>query len=108
MKDIIYVENHYFVTVKNESIKFKNVVEKNEKFYLLEEIEALIFDMPRSYLSQKLIIKCIEYNILILFCDLKHSPTTEIISNFGMLNRLQRIQHQLQLLSKTKDRIWKR
>lgn len=108
MKDIIYVENHYFVTVKNESLKFKNVIEKNERFYLLDDIEALVFDSPRSYYSQKLIIKCIEYNILILFCDLKHTPIAEIISNFGMINRLQRIQDQLQVLSKTKDRVWKK
>ncbi|MGX0036254.1 hypothetical protein ACUW9N_001400 [Staphylococcus auricularis] len=33
MKDIIYVENHHFVTVKENSIKFKNVVDKSEKFF---------------------------------------------------------------------------
>ena len=42
MKDVIYVENHYFVTVKENSIKFRNVIDKSEKFYLFEEIEAII------------------------------------------------------------------
>ncbi|WP_260980970.1 hypothetical protein [Staphylococcus hominis] len=49
MKDVIYVENHYFVTVKENSIKFRNVIDKSEKFYLFEEIEAIIFDHYKSY-----------------------------------------------------------
>ena len=67
MKDVIYVENHYFVTVKENSIKFRNVIDKSEKFYLFEEIEAIIFDHYKSYFSHKLVIKCIENDIAIIF-----------------------------------------
>ena len=35
MKDVIYVENHYFFTVKENSIKFRNVIDKSEKFLLI-------------------------------------------------------------------------
>lgn len=71
MKDVIYVENHYFVTVKENSIKFRNVIDRSEKFYLFEEIEAIIFDHYKSYFSHKLVIKCIENDIAIIFCDKK-------------------------------------
>lgn len=108
MKDVIYVENHYFVTVKENSIKFRNVIDKSEKFYLFEEIEAIIFDHYKSYFSYKLVIKCIENNIAIIFCDKKHSPLTQLISSYGMTHRLQRIQSQFQLSGRTRDRIWKK
>ena len=48
MKNIIYVENHYFVTAKDNSIKFRNIIDKTEKFYF-SDIEAIIFDHYRSY-----------------------------------------------------------
>ena len=34
MKDVIYVENHYFVTVKENSIKFRNVIDKSEILFV--------------------------------------------------------------------------
>ena len=51
MKDVIYVENHYFVTVKENSIKFRNVIDKSEKFYLFEEIEAIILIIIKAIFS---------------------------------------------------------
>lgn len=108
MKDIIYVENHYFVTVKDDSFKFKNVIDKVEKYFLIGEVEAIIFDHPNSYFSNKLVISCVENYIPLIFCDKQHSPISEISSNFRATNRLERINLQLQLLSKTKDRMWKK
>lgn len=108
MKDIIYVERHHFVTVKEDSIKFKNLIDKTSKYFLLNEVEALIFDNSKSYFSQYLVMKCIEYHIPIIFCDEKHSPLTEINMNFRSQVRLKRLTLQLQILSKTKDRIWKK
>lgn len=108
MKDIIYVENHHFVSVKGESIKFKNIIDKSEQYFLVDDIEALIFDSHKSYFSHGLIIKCIEIDIAVLFCDYKHSPATQILSNYGMVKRLQRVQSQLQFSAKSKDRVWKK
>lgn len=108
MKDVIYVENHYFVTVKEHSIKFRHTIDKSEQYYMLDDIEALIFDHPRSYFTQKLVAKCIEYNIGIIFCDNTHSPIASISSEYRARHRLKRIQSQLQLLGKTKSRLWKK
>lgn len=108
MKDIIFVENRHLVTTKEDSIKFKNVVDKSVKYFLFSEIEALIFQSPHSYFSQKLVVKCTEHHIPIIFCDSKRSPITEINMNFRNSTRLSRIELQFQMLSKTKDRIWKK
>lgn len=108
MKDIIYVENHYFVTATANSIKFKNVVDKSEKYFPIDEVEAIIFDYSKSYFSQKLVIRCIEHNILILFCDLKRSPVTEVISEFKKVSKLKTIQSQFQFAGRSKDRVWKK
>ncbi|WP_278926122.1 type II CRISPR-associated endonuclease Cas1 [Staphylococcus auricularis] len=108
MKDIIYVENHHFVTVKENSIKFKNVVDKSEKFFLFDDVEAIIFDHYKNYFSHQFVVKCIENNIGVIFCDRKHSPITQVLSDYGAVNRLQRIQTQFQLFTRTKERIWKK
>ena len=108
MKDIIYVEKHHFVTVRENSIKFRNVVDKTEKFFLFDEVECIFFDNPKSYFSQKLVIKCVERHIPLIFCDGKHAPLTELSTNFRSVNRLNRLTLQLQLLMRTKDRLWKK
>lgn len=108
MKDVIYVENHHFVTVKENSIKFKNVIDKTEQFFLFEDVEAIIFDHNKSYFSHKFVIKCIENNIAVIFCDNKHSPLTQLISDYGMVNRLKRIQSQYIFSGRSKERIWKK
>ena len=108
MKNIIYVENHYFVTAKDNSIKFRNIIDKTEKFYFFSDIEAIIFDHYRSYFSHKLVIKCMQNNIAILFCDNKHSPMTQLLSEYGMSNRIQRIQTQFRFSGRSKERVWKK
>ncbi|PNZ24653.1 type II CRISPR-associated endonuclease Cas1, partial [Staphylococcus rostri] len=57
MKDIIYVENPYFITAKEDSIKFKNIRDKSVKYFLFSEIDAIIFDHPKCYLTQSLVVK---------------------------------------------------
>lgn len=108
MKNIIYVENNYFVTAKDNSIKFRNIIDKTEKFYFFSDIEAIIFDHYRSYFSHKLVIKCMQNNIAILFCDNKHSPMTQLLSEYGMSNRIQRIQTQFRFSGRSKERVWKK
>ncbi|PNZ25815.1 type II CRISPR-associated endonuclease Cas1, partial [Staphylococcus rostri] len=78
------------------------------KYFLFSEIDAIIFDHPKCYLTQSLVVKCVENYIPIIFFDEKHSPITEVNMNFRSTVRLSRISLQLQMLGKTKDRIWKK
>ena len=47
-------------------------------------------------------------NIAILFCDNKHSPMTQLLSEYGMSNRIQRIQTQFRFSGRSKERVWKK
>ncbi|EFU73219.1 type II CRISPR-associated endonuclease Cas1 [Enterococcus italicus] len=108
MKDIIYVERKYFLTVKGESIKFVNVMDKTEKYIPLDDVEWLIFDHPSSYFSNKLITECMVRGIGVLFCDGKHSPDAILLNQFGHRQRLTRVNHQLSVSNRTKKRLWKK
>lgn len=108
MKDIIYIKRYFFVTVVRQSFKFVNIIEKEESYIPIEDVDMFIFDHPRSYFSNKLIEVCIKNDIAILFCNSKHQPITSVFSNFGYQRRLKRLLLQMKVQKKTKDRIWKK
>ena len=62
----------------------------------------------KKYFSTRLIVKCVEHDIGLLFCDQKHSPLTDITSSYHQYNKLKRINLQIQMYQKTKDRLWKK
>ena len=74
MKNILYVENVNFVGISKFGVKATNLQDHTEKHFAYEDLDAIIFDNVKSYLSQHLIEKCAENNIMLLFCDSKHSP----------------------------------
>ena len=69
MRDVIYVEHHYFVTTNNYGFRFYNVINKKAKIIPFENVSYLIFDNERSYFSQKLINDAMANNVGLLFCD---------------------------------------
>lgn len=108
MKDFIYVEHQHFVTVARNSFRFVNVIDKQERFIPIDDVEYLIFDHERSYFSKKVITVCMRHNIGILFCDHKHSPLTTLVTDYGYSLRFKRLQDQLALNQKTKNRLWRK
>lgn len=108
MKDIIYVEKKHFVSVKNTSLRFVNVITKSEKFIPLSDVSVIVFDNSDSYFSNRLISTCLKEEIMLLFCDSKHAPSGFVTSPFGHYQRLKRITEQLQLDRKTKNRLWRK
>lgn len=108
MRDIILVENHYYVGVKSESFRFVDIIKKEEKFIPFTNVECLIFDHRNSYFSNKMIEACVQKNISVIFCDGKHNPVSVVTSTFGHVQRLKRIKSQLKIDQKTKNRLWRK
>lgn len=108
MKDIIYVEKKNFVSIKDESIKFKNVITEKVTFIPIDEVEWLVFANQDSWFTHKLISNCLERNIGILFCDEKHSPKAFIANSYGHSQRVRRLELQISLVKKTKNRVWRK
>lgn len=108
MKDIIYVEHQNFVSVTDNSVKCVNLIDKKEVFFPIDEIEILVFDNVKSYFSSRLIERCMQENIGILFCDQKHAPLSMLISEYGHSQRLKRLESQLRMTQKEKNRIWRK
>lgn len=108
MRDCIYVEHQHFVSVKGGSFKFVNVVSKEVTYIPIEEVECLVFENEFSYFSKRLVTKCMEQDIALLFCDKKHSPVTMLTNDFGHSNRLKRLNLQLSLGNKIKKRLWRK
>ena len=74
MKNIVYVENKYFVAVTHNGFKLTNLETKEKHYLSFEDVEILIFDNSQCYLSAKVIEKCADNKIGLLFCDRGHSP----------------------------------
>lgn len=108
MKDIVYVEHQYYVSSKQNSIRFVNLVTKEERFMPFGDVEWLVFDDERSYFSKQLMTACSKNNIGVLFCDQKHSPLTVLNTDFGHSKRLVRLKDQINLDAKTKNRLWRK
>lgn len=108
MKDVIYVEHNCFVTTNEYGFRFKNLVNKKVKIVPFEMVSYLIFDNDRSYFSQKLINDAMENNIGLLFCDKHHSPTTMMMNEYHQNRHLLKMEQQINLSSRTKNRIWRK
>lgn len=106
MKNVLYVENVNFVGVSKFGIKATNLQDHTEKYFAYEDLDVIIFDNVKSYLTQHLIEKCAENNIMLLFCDSKHSPLVLLDNIYGQEHRLEMLQKQLALSAKAKSRIW--
>lgn len=108
MKNTIYVEHKNFVSVKDQSLCFKNVIDKTEKYIPFEDLGMIIFDNVDSYFTSSVVTTCIEENVGILFCGKNHTPIAEINSNYNHNKKLERLKLQLTLSQKTKNRLWKK
>ncbi len=108
LKDVIYVENNYSVSVRGHSFRFYDFINKSEKFIPYDEVGVIIFDGGKSYFSNTFVQKCLIEDINIIFCDAKHSPFGYINSDFIHRNRLSRLQLQMNVSQKVKDRLWKK
>lgn len=90
MRDIIYIENKYFVGTVQNSFKFKSIVDESEYYFPFDEVDYLIFDSHGSFISERVITTCVENNIGLIFCDKTHTPQLLTTSVYGQNERFKR------------------
>lgn len=106
MKDIIYVESNQFATVKDYSLLLRNFITKKETLIPLDSISVILFTHQKSYFSNLLVSTCLAHNILVIFCNHKHSPVATVASEYGYIQRVKRLHSQLTFQKRNKERIW--
>lgn len=108
MKDILYIESAHFVSSTKNSIKIRNTVTDSEKYYLVDEISCIIFANMRSYFSASLIRMCLKNDIIIIFCDEKHSPMCVVADEYSYIRKRKKLIQQISLPQKVKKRMWQK
>ena len=106
MKNIVYVKTQYFVSTSNQGLKFSNVIDKSKQYMAYDDVDTLIFDNVNGYLSNKLIQKCVEHGISLIFCDEKHSPLLLLDNLYNQKKRFELLNDQLTVGNKVKNRLW--
>ena len=106
MKNIVYVKTQYFVSTSNQGLKFSNVIDKSKQYMAYDDVDTLIFDNVNGYLSNKLIQKCVEHGISLIFCDEKHSPLLLLDNLYNQKRRFELLNDQLTVGNKVKNRLW--
>lgn len=108
MKNVLYVENINYIGTSKQGIKAVNVKDRTQQYFAYEDVDVIVFDNVKSYFSQRLIERCAEHNIALLFCDSKHSPVDLFENIYGQKRRFDVLKKQLQMSTKTKDRLWRK
>ena len=108
MKNVLFVENRYYVTCNNYGFKFYNSIVKTTQIIPFEDVEWLIFVHKYSCFSNEVIQKCLEKDIGMMFCDYRFTPTLLSIGEAKHSERLERLQSQINLTTRTKNRLWKK
>lgn len=108
MKNILYVENYIFASVKKYSFSFRNVITKKTQYIPFEDVDHIIFDHPKSYFTSEFVMKCQHHNIGIIFCNEKHVPTSTLYSEYNHFKKLERLNLQIQLPQRFKNRLWRK
>ncbi len=85
------------------------LIYKNEHKLIIpiDSIDALVIDNCRSNISIQLLNKLSENNILIIICDKKHLPVSQVLPLSGNYNSLKIIQNQIKWTNQEKGFIWK-
>lgn len=100
MKDVVYIQRKYRVSVRTNSLFLKHLVTQEEIY--------LPFDNMHISFSNEVISKCLDNDIQILVCDEKHSPLSLIVKDFGHHKKAERLRWQIFMSQKSKGRIWKK
>lgn len=100
----VFIRSKEFVSIKDEknALKLRNVIDKTQNLISVDEIESLIFQKQDSYLSTELIVKFLERDIPILFCDEKYRP----VSRLAASKDIELLFAQISCSNKMNDRLW--
>lgn len=92
-------------------IKDNNISLKQDDLSLsipIEDVLAIILDDKETTITQKFITKCSEQNIILLFTDEKHLPSTAIIPFGNYSKPLLRLRDQINQSDSFKKKIWRK
>lgn len=74
----------------------------------LDEIHTVIIESTAVSITSALMVELIEKKIKVIFCDLKHNPSFELVPYYGDSITTRRINEQLSWRQEIKDLVWKR
>lgn len=79
------------------------------KYFFPKEIEYLILENSKIYLSVEVLRLLVKNKVAVLICDDKHSPLIEISDSlFNQNDRVRSLQLQISMGKQLKGRIWRK
>ncbi|MBQ6280317.1 MAG: type II CRISPR-associated endonuclease Cas1 [Mycoplasma sp.] len=102
-KSLEIVEGEILKTYLNNLLIYRN---ETKIIIPISTIDTLIIDNYSVNISTQLLNKLSENNILIIICDKKHLPSSQIIPINGNYNSLKIIQSQIRWTNKSKGLLW--
>lgn len=110
MKDIVCIEHGCSITVtSNQTLKIRNYMTNKSKYFFPNEIEYLILENSKIYLSVEVLRLLVRNKVAVLICDDKHSPLVEISDSlFCQSNRVNTLQLQIGMGKQLRGRIWRK
>lgn len=102
-KSLEIVEGETLKTYLNNLLIYRN---ETKIIIPISTIDTLIIDNYSANISTQLLNKLSENNILIIICDKKHLPSSQIIPINGNYNSLKIIQSQIRWTNKSKGLLW--
>lgn len=104
-KQTIILENPADISLEYNQIK---IVQEEQTYYRpIEDVRCLIVDNHSVHVTIPLITKLMDENVLVVFCNERHVPTSMLLDldSNGMQSKY--IRGQLATQEPTKKRIWK-
>lgn len=110
MKDIVCVENGSSITVTSkQTLKIRNYLTNQSKYFFPKEIEYLILENSKIYLSVEVLRLLVKNKVAVMICDDKHSPLIKISDmEFDQSERVQLLYLQTSMGKQLKGRIWRK
>ena len=80
--------------------------EKERRVYI-DEINTLLIQSTAVSLTSALLSELVKRNVKVIFCDEKHSPSSELVPYYGAHNTSKRYKVQAYWNQETKNDIWR-
>ena len=89
------IENGCSITVTSkQTLKIRNYMTNKSKYFFPKEIEYLILENSKIYLSVEVLRLLVKNKVAVLICDDKHSPLIEISDSLFNQNAFSSITNK--------------
>lgn len=107
IKRTLLIESPSHLNVENDLLKVTNKTSKKSETFVFDELGFIVIENYQSTTTAQFFQKTAENNVVIIFCDKKHTPISYSIPLYFNKTQTQTLNNQISISQEIKHNLWK-